>query len=154
MKEPSWKKGRGKLGVFAPLVGQWRSSADTEMGRVTCVRQFEFVLNGKYVQLDADWLIAEKNYRYQERCLFGPRPDKTLAFWSFTSDGKHSEGWLSAAPDIHPQALCFEADMDAGRARQIYWPGIEGFFWAVESKNKKGWKRFVEHHYTSIAPAN
>ncbi len=28
------------------------------------------------------------------------------------------------------------------------WPdGGGGYFFAVEAKNKKGWKRFVEHHY-------
>ena len=71
-----------------------------------------------------------------------------LTFWSYTSDGKRSTGVLTSAPDIHPDAVCFEAQMPAGLARQVYWPNAEGDFnWAVESKNKKGWSRFVTHHY-------
>ena len=51
---------------------------------------------------------------------------------------------------IHPDAIGFEAQMPAGPARMAYWPdAVEGFRWAVESKNKRGWKRFVEHHYTA-----
>jgi hypothetical protein len=38
--------------------------------------------------------------------------------------------------------------MPAGTARMIYWPDEEsGFHWAVESKVKKGWNRFTQHHY-------
>jgi len=38
--------------------------------------------------------------------------------------------------------------MPAGIARQVYWPDeTQGFHWAVESQTKKGWHRFVEHHY-------
>jgi hypothetical protein len=30
----------------------------------------------------------------------------------------------------------------------VYWPDEgEGFHWVVESKTKKGWNRFTEHHY-------
>jgi len=30
----------------------------------------------------------------------------------------------------------------------VYWPGDNGEVrWAVEAKNKKGWKRFTEHNY-------
>jgi hypothetical protein len=29
-----------------------------------------------------------------------------------------------------------------------YWPdGAGGFHWVVESRTKKGWNRFTEHHY-------
>ncbi|MGB3525825.1 MAG: hypothetical protein WBB32_07670 [Flavobacteriales bacterium] len=60
------------------------------------------------------------------------------------------EGVLTGAVDIHAGAVCFEAHMPAGVARQVYWPdGEGGFHWAVESKNRKGWKRFTEHHYTA-----
>ena len=32
--------------------------------------------------------------------------------------------------------------------RMAYWPDeTDGYYWAVEAKNKKGWKRFTEHHY-------
>jgi hypothetical protein len=117
------------------------------MGAVTCRRNFSFILERKFVQLDASWTIGDSK-TYDERCIFGPGNDKAVHFWSFTSDGKRSEGWLSTAPDVHPEAICFEADMDAGRARQAYWPHVEGGFnWAVENKTKKGWNRFVLHHY-------
>jgi len=147
MAQIDWNTGRGKLGVFAPLLGSWSASADTDLGPVICHRRFSFILDRKFVQLDAEWTIGADK-QYDERCVFGPGPDKQLCFWSFTSDGKRSNGWLSQAPEIHPKALCFEADMDAGRARQVYWPHERpGFNWAVESKTKKGWNRFVMHHY-------
>lgn len=73
--------------------------------------------------------------------------DKRLCVWSFTSDGKRSTGQLVEATDIHPSALAFESNMPAGIARQVYWPDAEeGFHWVVESRTKKGWNRFVEHH--------
>ena len=38
--------------------------------------------------------------------------------------------------------------MPAGLARMIYWPDeAGGFYWAVEARNQKGWKRFTQHHY-------
>ncbi len=69
----------------------------------------------------------------------------------FTSDGKRSEGTLADVTDVHPEAVGFEAQMPAGLARMVYWPDeAGGFRWAVESKNKRGWKRFTEHHYTAV----
>jgi hypothetical protein len=48
------------------------------------------------------------------------------------------------------RAIGFEAEMPAGLARMAYWPGdAEGFHWVVESKTKKGWNRFTEHHYVN-----
>lgn len=147
MAHIDWKAGRGKLGVFAPLIGSWSAKADMHMGAVICTRRFAFILDHKYVQLDAHWRYGDDK-SYDERCLFGVDKDKAIHFWSFTSDGKRSAGWLSEAADVHLKALCFEADMDAGRARQIYWPHEEtGFNWAVESRTKKGWNRFALHHY-------
>jgi len=33
----------------------------------------------------------------------------------------------------------------------IYWPNEDGSFnWAVDAKNKKGWKRFTQHKYVSL----
>lgn len=147
-----WKKGRGKLGPFKPLLGTWRHTGESEMGTVTCVRTFAPALDGAYIQLTADWVIGDPKTakRYSELCLFGPHKEHGLGFWSFTSDGKRSAGWLSAAGEVHATALCFEADMDMGRARQLYWPHPdEGFQWAVESRTKKGWNRFTAHHYTT-----
>lgn len=142
-----WKKARGKLGPLAPLIGKWVATADSPMGRVTCTRTFTAVLGGKYIELRCTWQFAKG--AYEEIALLGV-DDGTLTFWSYTSDGKRSTGVLSSAPDIHTDAICFEAQVPAGVARQIYWPNEQGGFnWAVESKNKRGWNRFVVHHYTA-----
>jgi hypothetical protein len=80
--------------------------------------------------------------------MIGVKQEKEICFWSFTSDGKQSEGKLADFSDIHPQAIGFEAQMPAGIGRMAYWPDDgEGFHWVVEAKTKKGWNRFVEHHY-------
>jgi len=144
-----WKKGRGKLGIFEPLLGKWRAKAESEMGQVFCTRTFAWVLDGAYIQLTADWEYS--NGSYKEIALIGVRPDGKIGFWSFTSDKKQSTGILADVTDIHPQAIGFEAEMPAGLARMAYWPGDEdGFHWVVESKTKKGWNRFTEHHYVNI----
>jgi hypothetical protein len=145
-----WKKGRGKLGPFQPLLGRWMAEADTEMGPVRCLRIFEPILSGKYLQLTVRWefqkLGAEK--AYQELAIIGAGEDGEVCFWSFTSDGKRSMGTLADVTDIHPEAIGFEAEMPAGRDRMAYWPLEEsGFHWVVESKNAKGWRRFVNHTY-------
>jgi len=80
--------------------------------------------------------------------VFGVGDDKAVRFWSFTSAGKRSTGALADVSDIHPHAIGFEAAMPAGLARQAHGPDpTGGFRWAVASKTKKGWRRFVEHHY-------
>jgi hypothetical protein len=142
----TWKKGPGKLGTLAPLMGSWKTEAMTPMGKIRCTRIFTPALGGKYVQLTARWEFGKG--AYEEIALYGVR-DGTLSFWSFTSDGKRSEGTIADGSDIHEQAIAFEAEMPAGRARMIYWPhDKEGFHWAVEAKTKRGWRRFTEHHYT------
>ncbi|HPF91693.1 MAG TPA: hypothetical protein PLL57_13620 [Flavobacteriales bacterium] len=144
----NWKKGRGTLGPLTPLLGTWVATSDSPMGKVICERRFEAVLGGKYIQLTCTWRFAKSTY--EEVALFGAA-DGTLAFWSFTSDGKRSNGVRTSAPDIHPDALCFEAEMPAGVARQVYWPNELGCFdWVVESKTKKGWSRFVLHRYAAV----
>jgi len=89
---------------------------------------------------------------YEERALIGVGKDGAVTFWSFTSDGKNSSGVVADVTDLHPSAIGFEAQMDAGLARMAYWPDEEaegeGFRWVVESLNrKKGWRRFTEHRY-------
>lgn len=145
-----WRKGRGKLGVLEPLFGEWEADADAPpQGTVHCVRVIRRVLGGKYVELSARWELPGQIY--EELALFGVDKDGGVAFWSFTSDGKRSQGVLAAAPDVHAEAVAFEAQMDAGFARQIYWPdGAGGFWWAVESKTQKGWNRFVLHQYRAL----
>jgi hypothetical protein len=141
-----WKRGRGKLGVLAPLIGTWKAESDSPMGPVTCTRTFAKVLKDNYVQLSARWQF-EKG-AYEEIALIGVNVGGNVGFWSFTSDGKNSTGTMADATDIHPEAVAFEAQMAAGLARMAYWPDEEdGFYWAVESKNKKGWNRFTQHHY-------
>lgn len=152
-----WKKGRGKLGPMAPLLGGWKAKADTPMGPVSCVRGYAKFGDG-YVRLEAAWTFQSASAKagatsepriYREFCIFGADPaDGVLGFWSYTSDGKRSHGKLADGSDVHPQAVCFEARMDAGLARQVFWPDpVSGMRWAVEARNKKGWNRFSEHHY-------
>ena len=144
-----WKKGRGRLGVFDPLLGNWLAQSDSPRGPVRISRHFNIILDAKYVELQVDWIFS--GYTYSERSLFGVDQDQQLKFWSFTSDGKRSEGVVADATDLHPQALGFEAMMPDGLARQVYWPDDEsGFHWVVESKNRRGWNRFVAHHYHAI----
>ena len=141
-----WKKGRGKLGVLDPLLGVWEAEAVTPMGPTRCVRTFAKALNGSYVVLDAVWEFSGK--QYLEHAVYGVGDEGVLTFWSFTSDGKRSTGTIADAADVHPEAVGFEARMPAGLARMVYWPAEDGgTHWAVESRTKKGWNRFTEHHY-------
>lgn len=149
----NWKKGRGKLGVFKPLLGHWQFNQDwdmpdgSDMGFLGCEKNFKPTLDNKYIQLETVWKFKTRD-SYKELCLFGVDAKKQIIFWSFTNDGKQSQGELITAEDIHPQAIAFLANMPAGKARQVYWPDDDnGFYWAVESETKKGWNRFSEHHY-------
>jgi hypothetical protein len=143
-----WKKGRGKLGFMQPLIGAWEAKAETPMGPVRCTRTFEPILGGTRIRLDACWEFGPGK-KYTELAIIGPGDEGVIAFWSFTSDGKRSQGVVADVTDLHPQAIGFEAQMDAGLARMAYWPDEtgDGFYWAVESKTKKGWRRFTHHHY-------
>ena len=144
-KNALWKKGRGKLGILAPLLGTWKSEADSPMGKLKCMLTFE-PFGSNYIQLKAHW--EHPKFVYEELALYGVLNGK-VRFWSFTTDGKQSHGSLSDGRDVHPEAIAFEAKMPAGLARMIYWPREDGGFnWAVESKNKKGWRRFTEHMYS------
>jgi hypothetical protein len=140
-----WKKARGKLGFIEPLLGKWAADAETPMGPVRCTRVFE-KFGATYVKLHAQWQFGKGIY--QEVAFIGVGDDGQVGFWSFTNDGKRSEGTIADVTDLHAEAIGFEAQMPAGLARMAYWPdGEGGFFWVVESKSKKGWNRFVTHHY-------
>ncbi len=149
-----WKRGRGQMGPMAPLLGRWSADADSPMGPVTCIRDYQ-KFGDHYVRLDAEWRVrgkGEAGKTYREVCMFGPDlsldGEKRLAFWSYSNDGKKSSGHLADGTDIHLQAICFDSQMDAGLARQVFWPDAEnGFYWRVESATRKGWNRMVEHHY-------
>jgi hypothetical protein len=152
----TWKKGRGKLGFLQPLLGSWTATAEADvMGPVRCTRTFAAVLGGAYVRLEARWELGggAKAKVYEEEALIGAGnvgDGGKVAFWSFTSDGKRSQGTVADVTDLHPEAIGFEAHMPAGLARMAYWPDEGGgFVFVVESKNAKGWKRFVEHHYAA-----
>ncbi len=146
----TWKTGRGLLGPLTPLLGVWVSRAEAQDTRMpmTCGRTFRAFGKG-WIELDARWDTGPDR-QYREIALFGAVSNGTLGFYSFTNDGKRSEGRLAVGTDVHPQALAFEAEMPAGLARMIYWP-LEtgtGFNFAVESRNKKGWNRFLRQQFT------
>jgi hypothetical protein len=138
-----------KLEFFEPLIGSWQADADSPQGRIRCTRRFSRILGGSYVLLEARWELP--GMVYEEHALFGVDKAGEIVFWSFTSDGQHSEGRLADASDLHPEAFGFEAQMPAGLARMVYWPEGEGFEWVAESKDPNGWNRFVHHHYTRAA---
>lgn len=141
-----WKKGRGKLGVLEPLIGSWAAESDTPMGRVKCTRAFSKFHGEKWILLAADWDFGGKHYI--EHAVYGVDDAGEVSFWSFTSDGKRSQGSLADGTDVHPEAIAFEAQMPAGIARMVYWPAEDGGLnWVVESKTKKGWNRFTQHQY-------
>lgn len=146
-----WRPGRGMLGPLKPLLGRWEAEAVGPDGASTmqCTREFKPVLNGRYIQLSAVWVIGP-NRQYEELALFG-KGESGLIFHSYTSDGKRSNGVAALALDVDPHAIAFEADMPAGRARMVYWPAGDGaLFFAVESQTKKGWNRFMQHRYTRL----
>jgi hypothetical protein len=156
-----WKKGRGKLGLLQPLYGSWVAETNSELGPLRCTRLFQPILGGKFIELRARWEFSKPNPErregsegskltgkaYEEIALFGVGTEGRVAFWSFTSDGKRSDGAVADVTDLHSEAIGFEARMPAGLARQAYWPVEPGFVWVVESRNAKGWRRFVEHTY-------
>lgn len=145
-----WKKGRGRLGPFQPLVGDWIAASDSPRGPVRCRRTIETCLGGHYLQMKVRWEFGAAGTAqvYEELALIGAGEGKSAVFWSFTSDGKRSEGQVADVTDLHPEAVGFVAEMPAGQARQAYWPVADGgFTWVVEAKSAKGWRRFTEHHY-------
>ncbi len=150
---PEWKSGRGLLGPLKPLLGRWEAEAAGPGGAslMRCTRSFKPVLGGAWIRLDARWEMGPGK-AYQEIALFGRGADGALSFSSFTSDGKSSRGRLADGGDVHPQAIAFEAQMPAGLARMLYWPADEeeGFYFAVESRTRTGWNRFMRHHYRPL----
>ena len=114
---------------------------------VPCTRTFRPLGKG-WIELNALWRMGDRG-DYEEVALFGSTAERQLGFFSFTSDGKRSEGVLMDGTDIHPQAVAFAAQMPAGLARMTYWPSDDGlgFSFAVESRTKKGWSRFLRQTY-------
>src|SRR5882672_5297740 len=104
-----WKRGRGKLGILAPLMGSWKATGTSPIGKLTCMRSFTPILGGTRIQLDASWKFPKGSY--DELAIIGVNSSGEIAFWSFTSDGKSSQGTLADASDVHPEAIGFEAQM-------------------------------------------
>ncbi len=144
-----WKPGRGLLGPMKPLLGSWISPPEAQESRAPSrCRRILRPLGKGWIELDARWDFGARG-EYREVALYGASSDGMLGFWSFTSDGKRSEGRLADAADVHPAAIAFEAQMPAGRARMVYWPleTGEGFNFAVESATRTGWNRFLRQEY-------
>uniref|UniRef100_UPI004047CD60 hypothetical protein n=1 Tax=Roseivirga sp. TaxID=1964215 RepID=UPI004047CD60 len=145
----NWKKGRGKLGIFDPLIGKWICNKGSKNRmQPECIREFQYQKGNAFIIQEVTWNLGDKSY--DDHTIIGLNTEKIISFWSFTSDGKNAYGNLCDVSDIHPLAIGFEAEMPGGTARQAFWPDdTSGFHWVVESKTKKGWNRFVEQHYTS-----
>ena len=149
-----WSKGRGLLGPLKPLLGNWATEAgdgSTPAGNMRCTRSFRDFGKG-WIELDARWDMGARG-TYREIALFGAGASDALAVFSFTNDGKRSEGRLTDGTDVHSQAVAFEAKMPAGTARMIYWPvedGAPGFHFAIENKVKAGWNRFLRQTYRPV----
>ncbi len=146
-----WRMGRGLLGPLNPLLGDWQTApggeGDSPASAMRCTRSFRPFGKG-WIELDARWEMGERG-TYREIALFGGAAEGGINVFSFTNDGKRSEGRLTDGSDVHSQALAFEAEMPAGLARMIYWPVDEGlgFQFAVERRAKKGWNRFLRQIY-------
>jgi hypothetical protein len=151
----SWKKGRGLLGPLQPLLGDWRTQkaeGGTAAANMACSRSFTPFGKG-WARLEARWETGPDK-AYCETAFFGAGDDGALGFFSFTNDGKRSVGRLADGSDVHPDAIAFEAQMPAGLARMVYWPredGAAGFLFAVESRTKKGWNRFLTQRFEPAA---
>lgn len=143
----NWGKGRGKMGFMSPLIGAWKAELeDTPLGPVVCIRTYRKTLDGKFIELTADWEINNGKKSYKELALYGLDRSGVPSFWSFTSDGGTSTGVLADVSDMGERAIGFEAEMPAGRARFGIWPAKEGFIWGADSKTKKGWSELIRHH--------
>lgn len=143
--------GRGLLGPMKPLLGDWSSSGEHNGVPVTVRRQYEPWGKG-WVRLTATWSMPEKSY--VETAFYGATADGRLGFYSFTNDGKRSEGHLADGTDVHDHAVAFVARFPAGTGRMIAWPrndGRPGFDFAVESQTKKGWNRFLLQRFGPVS---
>lgn len=149
MPEESWRRGRGRLGVLAPLLGAWVAEGESEAGPYRCERRFARALHGTYIELRAEWRLPGRTY--DEVALHGHDRDGMLRFWSFTSDGRQATGVRVEPDDLSHAGIAFEADLPAGRVRFAYMAPPDGdLLYTVESWTAQGWNRFVEHRYTRL----
>jgi hypothetical protein len=140
-----------------PLLGAWVSEPGDQSAPVPgrCVRRFQR-FGKSWIQLESVWELGSYGV-YREVAFYGPAEGEAkpavLGFFSFTNDGKRSQGRIGDGSEVHPQAVAFEARMPQGLARSIYWPaddGEGGFNFAVESRNAKGWKRFLLQRFRPL----
>lgn len=68
-----WKKGRGRLGAFAPLHGSWVAEATSEMGPVRCHRRLEPILGSTCLRLVVRWEFGSAGSRrlFEELAIIG-----------------------------------------------------------------------------------
>ena len=147
----SFRFGRGLLGPMKPLMGDWAWSGEHASQSIIARRTYEPFGKG-WVRLTAVWTMPGRDY--VETAFYGPADDGTLGFYSFTNDGKRSEGRLADGSDVHAQAVAFVAKFPAGTGRMIAWPrddGAPGFDFAVESQTKRGWNRFLQQRFGPAA---
>jgi len=139
------------LSILQPLLGEWGSipAGEEPASKMPCTRHFTKLWGGAYYRLGVRWAM-EGGKVFEEVAMFGTGQDGSIGFWSFTSDGKQSHGWLTDGTDVHPKAIAFVAELPAGTARMVYWPEGDGFDYAVERRTADGWDRFMRHHYTPI----
>lgn len=146
-----FKFGRGLLGPMKPLLGDWRFSGTYNGLPIGVTRLYEPWGKG-WVRLTATWDLPDRTY--VETAFYGATADGGLGFYSFTNDGKRSEGRLVDGADVHAQAVAFVARFPAGTGRMITWPrddGAPGFDFAVENQVKSGWNRFLLQRFEPAA---
>jgi hypothetical protein len=145
-----FKFGRGLLGPMKPLIGHWVHTGEHNRQTVRVTRLYEPWGKG-WVRLTASWTLPDRDY--VETAFYGATTEGPLGFWSFTNDGRCSQGMLADGSDVHAQAVAFVAKFPAGTGRMIAWPrddGLPGFEFAVESQTQKGWNRFLVQRFDPV----
>ncbi len=97
-----------------------------------CTRTIAPAFADKYIQVNALWELD--NGTFEELELIGKDLKGVVNYWTFSSDGKFSNGQLIDANDVIPGAVGFEAPSASGKVRAPYWPEENGFGWAVETQ--------------------
>jgi len=84
-----WKKGRGKMGVLAPLLGTWKAEAMSPMGKIRCTADVRTRTRDRYIQLRARWEFGKG--AYEEIALYGIK-DGTLRSGRSRPTGRDRKG--------------------------------------------------------------
>src|SRR5665213_2779618 len=75
----TWKKGRGKLGVLDPLLGDWIADVVTPRGPVRCRRTLAKTLGGARIEMRVRWEFG-KDRAYEELAIIGVGDDRAVRF--------------------------------------------------------------------------